>query len=92
MSDNEEYYHDKGQSDGYERVYDPPHGVMDDLTTWSDAGMDRNRRENHAYNLGYYHGRGQHDYNNDAGYDPPSGSEYRDAYDAGWESAKAGAE
>lgn len=88
MSDSEEYYHNKGQKDGYEGDYDPPHGVIDELSTWSRAGIDKNIRENLAYDLGYYHGRGQHDYNKDCGYDPPSEPAYREAYDAGWESAK----
>ena len=42
MSDSDEYYHNKGQKDGYEGDYDPPHGVIDELSTWSRAGIDKN--------------------------------------------------
>lgn len=88
MSADEEHYHNKGQRDGNNGDYDPPHGVLADLVTWSSSAMDRNTRENHAYNLGYYHGKGQRDAARRAGYAPPSKSEYRAAYDAGWESAR----
>lgn len=45
--------HDKGQRDASKRKYEPPHGILDDLTTWSDAGMKRNCEENQAYKAGY---------------------------------------
>lgn len=87
MSSNKEHYHNKGQEDAHDRDYDPPHGVADSLTTWSDSGMERNREENRAYDDGYYHSRGQDD-SNDGRYRPPSDSNDREAYDAGYDNAK----
>lgn len=87
MGNNKEYYHNKGQEDGHDRDYDRPHGIADDLTTWSDSGMEKNREENRAYDDGYFHSRGQDDAN--AGrYRPPSDSDDREAYDAGYDNAK----
>jgi len=45
----EEYYHDKGEQDRSKGDYKPPHGIVDDLTTWSDSGMKKNTEENEAY-------------------------------------------
>jgi hypothetical protein len=70
-SDNLDYYHNKGQSDAADGDYDPPHGGLDDLVTWSDHGMSKNACENHAYDLGYFHTRGQIDQVANE-YDPPS--------------------
>jgi hypothetical protein len=63
MSEKErhESYHDKGQKDGSEGKYEPPHGIIDDLTTWSSEGMERNRDDNEAYNVGYHNAKDQRD-------------------------------
>jgi hypothetical protein len=37
MSNSKEYYHNKAQEDGHKRDYDRPHGIFDDLTTWSSS-------------------------------------------------------
>lgn len=81
-----EYYHNKGQQDAVDRDYDPPHGQIDDLLTWSDSGMEKMRIENQAYDRGYFHTRGQID-KTDSDYDPPSNQVCKEAYDAGWEGA-----
>jgi len=82
-----EYYHNKGQQDAVENDYDPPHGIADSLLTWSEEGMEDHITENRAYDLGFFHTRGQLDFAEDD-YSPPSGDDCKDAYDAGWESAK----
>jgi|GEM_PF-1427108 hypothetical protein len=87
MSDNLEYYHNKGEQDANDRNYDPPHGVLDSLTTWSDSGTERMIEENTAYDQGYFHTRGQIDYG-DNDYSPPHDSDAKEAYDEGWEAAK----
>src|SRR5437868_5044187 len=84
--------------------YDPPHGILDDLLTWSSEGMERNRRENEAYDNAWHARRGVEDYK-DHRYSPPNGilddlftwseSGMKDierengAYDRGWNAAKA---
>jgi hypothetical protein len=57
---NEEYYHDKGEQDRSKKEEDNkvghfklPHGIIDDLTTWSRDKMEQNRRENEAYKKGW---------------------------------------
>lgn len=47
-----------GQSDGAKGRYSPPHGIVSELTTWSERGMAKNRRENEDYNRGVRAGRG----------------------------------
>jgi hypothetical protein len=54
MSNNKEHYHNKGEQDRSEgNGYNPPHGIIDDLTTWSSDGMEKNADENSAYKDGY---------------------------------------
>lgn len=50
---SKEYYHNKGEKDRSEGTYKPPHGIIDDLTTWSRDGMEKNRIENDSYNEGW---------------------------------------
>lgn len=52
---NKDYYHDKGEQDRAKGSgnYNPPHGIIDDLTTWTDSGMEKNREENEAYKSGW---------------------------------------
>ena len=53
-STHKEHYHNKGEQDrAEEKGYNPPHGVIDDLTTWSSTGMEKNREENQAYRQGW---------------------------------------
>jgi hypothetical protein len=54
-------YHGKGEQDARDDDYEKPHGVFDELTTWSKAGQERNEQENDEYDKGYYHGKGQQD-------------------------------
>jgi len=51
--DRKEYYHDKGEQDSSKGKYDAPHGIIDDLTTWSGSGMKINQEDNEAYNTGW---------------------------------------
>lgn len=81
--DPKQHYHDKGQRDAADRDYEPPHGVVDDLTTWSESGMRRNSEENRAYDQGYFNSRGQSDGAKNS-YNPPSDSEAKEAYDDAW--------
>lgn len=55
----DEYYHDKGEQDRSKGEHNPPHGIIDDLTTWSDSGMKRNREDNEAYRKGWENTDGQ---------------------------------
>jgi hypothetical protein len=60
MSNNKEHYHNKGEQDKAEdKGYNPPHGIIDELTTWSDSGMEKNREENDSYKEGYTHTENQ---------------------------------
>jgi hypothetical protein len=59
MPDNKQHYHDKGEADAQNRDYNPPHGLFDSLTTWSERGSERNSEENDAYNKGYENGKEQ---------------------------------
>jgi len=85
MSNNKEYYHNKGEEDAKEGKYDRPHGVADSLTTWSSSEMQRHIDENEAYDKGYSHAKGQKDKNENR-YNPPSDSDDRSAYDSGYSS------
>jgi hypothetical protein len=54
MSNNKEHYHNKGEQDKAEdKGYNPPHGIIDELTTWSDSGMEKTIKENKAYREGW---------------------------------------
>lgn len=88
MGTHSNYYHNKGEIDAANNNYSPPHGLMDEMLTWSHAGTTCNIEENKAYDQGYFHTRGQIDQGGND-YSPPSDSECRAAYDAGWEAAKA---
>jgi hypothetical protein len=63
-------YHGKGEQDARDEKYERPHGVLDDLTTWTKSGMERNERENRQYDDGYHHGRGQQDASRDEYHKP----------------------
>jgi len=80
---NKDYYHDEGEKDASEGEYNPPHGLLDDLTTWSDSGMKQMNEENEAYNKDYSHTKGQIDgskNNYDSSYSD------NDSYNSGWSS------
>lgn len=47
------YWNNKGQEDGSRGVYDPPHGLLDDLMTWTSDGMENNAKDNSEYDAGY---------------------------------------
>ena len=52
-------FHDQGQTDFSQGVYDPPHGIVDDLTTWTSAEVHRHCEENKQYRDGWNHARSQ---------------------------------
>lgn len=82
-----EYYHNKGQEDASDGNYDPPHGFIDELSTWSESGIEKMVEETNAYDGGYFSTKAQIDKSNGRGYNPPS-SEYsvaKEAYDNAWE-------
>lgn len=99
--DSKDYSHNKGQQDAARGKYHEPHGALDDLTTWSESGVERNAEDNEAYRKGYYHGKGQQDAAKGQ-YEPPHGvlddlttwsdsgmkrnAEENKAYDAGYQS------
>ena len=60
-SDSKKYYHNKGQEDAKKGKYETPHGILDDLTTWSESGMNKNIEDNTAYKKGYANTKGQED-------------------------------
>jgi hypothetical protein len=84
--DPKEYYHNKGQQDAGGRDYKPPHGIFDDLTTWSSDGMRQNTEENKAYDQGYFSSRGQSDGAANS-YKPPSDADSKEAYDEAWQAS-----
>lgn len=53
--------HNQGQEDAQDRNYDPPHGIVEDLITWDDRGMEKIREENEAYRSGYENGKKNRD-------------------------------
>lgn len=86
MTTNKGRYHNDGEDDAKDRDYDPPHGIVDDLTTWSRDRMQRNADDNTGYDKGYFNSRGQADGAANK-YDPPSGSDTREIYNNAWESS-----
>lgn len=51
---NKEQYHNKGEQDRSEgKGYNPPHGILGELVTWSDSDMEKYREENAAYREGW---------------------------------------
>lgn len=56
---NKEHYHNKGQEDASRGKYEPPHGLLEDLMTWSPSGCRRIAEDNGAYKEGYRHGKSQ---------------------------------
>ena len=50
MTKAHDYYYKKGSKD---RSYNPPHGIMSELCTWSRRGMDGNSKDNKAYSDGW---------------------------------------
>jgi hypothetical protein len=49
--------HNQGQEDAGKNDYDPPHGIVEDLITWSSSGMDKICEENTAYKAGWENGK-----------------------------------
>ena len=82
-SDSKKYYHNKGQEDAKKGSYDEPHGIMDDLTTWSDSGMKKNIEDNKSYREGCQNTKGQADGARNS-YNPPSDKDSKKAYDEAW--------
>jgi hypothetical protein len=84
--------------------YDPPHGLLDDLFTWSTPAMERNDAENEAYDTEWHRQRGADDYASGR-YREPNGvledlttwssagmekqESQNEAYRSGWFAAKA---
>lgn len=56
---NKEYYHDLGGQHAAEGRYDPPHGFIDEFTTLTESGYEKNQEENDAYDKGFENGREQ---------------------------------
>jgi hypothetical protein len=60
MADRKNYWHNEGQAArGEGRPYKAPHGIVEDLTTWTESGMRRNAEENAQYRQGWKHTDGQ---------------------------------
>ena len=54
MTANPSYYHDKAEQDrSTGKDYDKPHGVVADLTTWTNQGMQDLATDNIAYDEGW---------------------------------------
>ncbi len=52
--------HNQGEQDAASRSgYDTPHGFLDEATTFTSSGMEKNRTENEAYNKGFKNGQKQ---------------------------------
>ncbi|WP_374565576.1 hypothetical protein [Nitrosomonas sp.] len=52
-------FHNQGQTDFAQGDYDPPHGIVDDLTTWSSTAVQRLCEENKQYHDGWNHAKAQ---------------------------------
>lgn len=50
---DKQYYHNKGEQDAADGKYNPPHGLVDEFTTWDERGMQKIVDENTAYKEGY---------------------------------------
>lgn len=46
-------HHNDGQKDASEGKYEAPHGIIEDLFTWTDKGMAHDREDNAAYRSGH---------------------------------------
>jgi len=53
------YYHNKGQEDYAAGKYEPPHGLLEDILTWSESGTREISEDNGAYDEGYGHAQSQ---------------------------------
>ena len=94
MNNDLEYYHNKGQEDASDENYNPPHGLVDEISTWSGSGIEKMVEETEAYDRGYYGTKAQIDKSSGSGYNPPP-SEYfaaREAYDNAWEETEDSSE
>lgn len=52
-------YHDEGQEDASEGVYNPPHSHVEELFTWTSDGLEEIREDREQYNDGYHHHESQ---------------------------------
>lgn len=62
MSNNKEHYHNKGEKEGSENIYNPPHSASDYLMAsffYCEEVYNRICEENEAYDIGYENGRKQ---------------------------------
>jgi len=61
---DKEYYHNKGQEDASEGRYDAPHGLADQIFSWSSSEAERHKEENDSYDGGWHHTDSQTSENN----------------------------
>jgi len=54
-------YHNKGQEDASKDKYEPPHGIIKDITTWTRDGMKEMNEENASYKEGWHNTNDQKD-------------------------------
>ena len=52
-------YNAKGQKDYKSGKYEPPYGIIDELTTWSQSGMAEGAKNNEEYDAGYSNAKNQ---------------------------------
>lgn len=53
-------YHAKGQQDyASGKDYEPPHGLLEDVLTWSRDGCRKIAEDNSAYRAGWSHAKSQ---------------------------------
>ncbi len=93
-SNSKKDYHNKGQEDAKKGRYETPHGVLDDLTTWSESGMKKNNEDNTAYKKGYSNTKGQKDatknkYNNLFKETTEEGKAYKDSWRESYDNEKS---
>lgn len=73
----------KGKEDAIKNNYNPPHGLADELMTWSSNSTKHHVEENMAYNRGYYYILGElHSKKNK--YNPPEKHIHKLEYDKGF--------
>ena len=51
---NDDNYHDHGEIDRSNGVFNPPHDWVDDLTTWTERGINKIAEENTSYRSGWH--------------------------------------
>ncbi|EKD55530.1 MAG: hypothetical protein ACD_59C00131G0002 [uncultured bacterium] len=86
MDNDKKHYHDKGQQDAADGIFENPHGVLNILFTPSPEETDHKFEDNKAYGIGHASATAQKDEENET-FNPPSDPDERKAYEDSWNGA-----